>query len=129
MTCLFDTHLLLWAGFEPERLPKQAAKLLEQSLRAPLFSAASIWEIAIKALLGRADFTVDPAVFRKALLENGYEELAITGAHAAMTRNLPEHHKDPFDRLLLAQAMVEGLTLVTADRKLAAYEGPIRHCG
>ena len=92
----------------------------------PFFSAVSLWEVAIKRGLGRADFQVDPRVLRRGLLENDYVELAVTGAHAVAVDLLPPIHKDPFDRLLIAQAGVEGLTLVTADRTVARYPGPIR---
>jgi PIN domain nuclease of toxin-antitoxin system len=91
-----------------------------------LFSAASVWEIAIKASLGRDDFTVDSRVLRRGLLDNGYEELPISGAHAAAVADLPLLHRDPFDRLLVAQAQVEGITLLTADALVARYPGPVR---
>lgn len=91
-----------------------------------LFSAASLWEIAIKTSLGREDFRVEPRVFRRALLDNGYVELPITSEHAVSVDTLPPLHKDPFDRLLLAQALVEGITLLTADAQLALYRGPVR---
>ena len=91
-----------------------------------VFSAASLWEIAIKKTLGRADFSVEPRVFRQGLLDNGYIELPITSAHAVNIDGLPPLHKDPFDRLLLAQALWESVLLVTADARLAEYPGPIR---
>jgi PIN domain nuclease of toxin-antitoxin system len=90
-----------------------------------LFSAASIWEVSIKAGLGRADFNLDAAVFRRALLDSGYLELPITGAHAAAVGRLPDLHRDPFDRILIAQAIVEGVTLLTADQAVLSYPGPI----
>ena len=86
----------------------------------------SVWEIAIKFGRKRPGFDVDPQVFRSELLVNGYTEVAITGRHAAAVAGLPDLHRDPFDRLLVAQAGVEGLLLVTADSRLAAYPGPIR---
>jgi len=91
-----------------------------------LFSAASLWEIAIKRSLGRADFQVDARVLRRGLFDNGYEELPITSEHAVFIDSLPDLHKDPFDRILVAQATVEGITLLTADAVLAQYPGPIR---
>lgn len=91
-----------------------------------MFSAASVWEVAIKSALGRDDFSVDPRVLRRALLDNGYVELAISGAHAAAVLDLPPIHRDPFDRLLVAQAQVEGIALLTADATVARYPGPIR---
>lgn len=126
MKLLLDTHLLLWAAGVPERLPDEARALLEDEDATPFFSAASLWEVAIKNGLGRADFSVDPRVLRRGLLENGYVEMAVTGAHAVAVDLLPPIHKDPFDRLLIAQARVEGLTLLTADRIVARYPGPIR---
>ena len=91
-----------------------------------LFSAASLWEITIKSSLGREDFRVDAGALRRGLLENGYFELPVTGEHAIAIETLPPLHKDPFDRLLLAQAFVERLTLITADTQLARYEGPVQ---
>ena len=126
MKLLLDTHLLLWAAGAPRRLPAAARKLLDDPGNEPLFSAASLWEIAIKRSLGREDFRVDPRLLRRGLLENGYAELPITGEHASAVDDLPRLHKDPFDRMLIAQAMVESVTLLTADPQLARYPGPIR---
>jgi PIN domain nuclease of toxin-antitoxin system len=123
---LLDTHLLLWAASEPHRLPAAASALISDPANALAFSAASLWEVAIKAGLGRADFRADAALLRRGLLDNGYEELAVTGAHAAAVAGLPPLHRDPFDRMLVAQARIEGLLLVTADPVVAAYAGPIR---
>jgi PIN domain nuclease of toxin-antitoxin system len=123
---LIDTHLLLWSAFAPERLPAGGAALIEDPGNTPVFSAASIWEVAIKAGLGRADFTVDAGVLRRGLVDNGYEELAITGAHAAAVAALPPLHRDPFNRMLVAQALIEGLSLLTADAGLARYPGAVR---
>jgi PIN domain nuclease of toxin-antitoxin system len=126
MKILFDTHLLLWAAGHPGRLPETARKLLENPLTAPVFSAASLWEIAIKCGLGRDDFRVDARVLRRGLLDNGYEELAITSEHAVAIEGLPALHKDPFDRLLVAQSMVEGITLLTTDPFVAQYPAPVQ---
>jgi PIN domain nuclease of toxin-antitoxin system len=123
---LLDTHLLLWAAAEPERLPGEVAALIEDEENVLLFSAASLWEVAIKAGLGRADFAADAGVLRRGLADNGYEELAVAGAHAAAVATLPALHRDPFDRMLVAQALVEGVTLVTADARLAGYPGAVR---
>jgi len=123
---LLDTHLLLWAAHDPKRLTKAARALLENSESELVFSAASLWEITIKQSLGRPDFRVDARRLRRGLLDNGYAELPITSEHAINTDQLAHTHKDPFDRILLAQAMVEGITLVTNDRKLATYPGPVR---
>ena len=126
MLILLDTHLLLWAAYRPERLPTAARDAIADPATAPLFSAASIWEVAIKASLGRADFTADANVLRRGLVEAGYRELAVTGVHAAAVAALPAHHRDPFDRLLVAQARAEGVILLTADRMIAAYGAPVR---
>ncbi len=125
MKLLIDTHLLLWAAAMPERLSPRAVARLEAPENRLLFSAASLWEIAIKATLGRSDFTVDPRRLRQGLIDNGYEELPLTGAHALALADLPAIHKDPFDRILIAQAKVEGLALLTADAALARYGAPV----
>jgi PIN domain nuclease of toxin-antitoxin system len=90
------------------------------------FSAVNLWEISIKQGLGRKDFQVDPRVLRRGLLENGYNELSVSSEHAMATRGLPNFHRDPFDRILIAQAIVEDLTLLTADATVARYAGPVR---
>jgi PIN domain nuclease of toxin-antitoxin system len=126
MKLLLDTQLLLWAAGMPKSLPPAARRELEDRNNILLFSAASLWEVAIKRGLGRADFEVDPRVLHRGLLDNGYEEVAITGEHALFTDSLPALHKDPFDRILVAQASVEGVTLLTADSQVARYPGPIR---
>ena len=126
MKLLLDTHLLLWAAAEPERLPSDAIDLLSNPHHELLFSAASLWEITIKSGLGRSDFQVDPRLFRRALLDRDYVELPIDSSHAVAVANLPLLHKDPFDRLLVAQAITEGFTLLTADQQVAQYPGPIR---
>jgi PIN domain nuclease of toxin-antitoxin system len=126
MKLLLDTHVLLWAAGSPEQLPPDARVMLEDTDNALLFSAASLWEIAIKRGLGRADFQVDARVLRRGLLDNGYQELPITSEHAVFIDSLPPIHKDPFDRILVAQAMVEGVTLLTADALVAQYPGSIR---
>lgn len=126
MKLLLDTHLLLWAAGQPERLSAKARKLLADPGNELLFSAASLWEIAIKNTLGREDFRVDPRILRRSLLDNGYLELAVTGQHAVGIDALPPLHKDPFDRLLLSQALVEGVALLTQDEQLARYSGPVR---
>jgi PIN domain nuclease of toxin-antitoxin system len=124
--CLLDTQILLWAAGEPGRLSPAARKLLSDPRNELLFSAASLWEIAIKNTLGREDFRVDPRLLRRGLLDNGYIELPVTGQHAVSIDGLPRLHKDPFDRLLLAQALTEGITLVTCDAQLARYPAPVR---
>lgn len=127
MKLLLDTHLLLWAAGNLEQLPAEAHELMSAPENELLFSAASLWEIAIKRGFGRNDFKVDARLLRRGLLDNGYSELSIMSEHAVAIDALPSLHKDPFDRLLIAQATVEGITLLTADSQVAAYPGPIRH--
>lgn len=126
MKLLLDTQILLWAAGQPRRLSAAARKLLGDPRNELLFSAASLWEIAIKNTLGREDFRVEPRVLRRGLLDNGYVELPVTSQHAVNIDGLPPLHKDPFDRLLLAQAHTEGITLLTGDAQLARYPGPVR---
>ena len=126
MKLLLDTQLLLWAAGQPERLSTAARKILNTPGNELLFSAASLWEITIKNTLGREDFRVEPRLLRRGLLDNGYVELPITSEHAVNVDGLPPLHKDPFDRLLLAQALTEGITLLTGDAQLARYRGPVR---
>jgi PIN domain nuclease of toxin-antitoxin system len=118
---LLDTHLLVWAAYEPARLPRRADRLLQSRAERLVFSLASIWEVAIKASLQRPDFRVDPAELHRGLVEEGFVELPIAAAHIARLAALPWVHRDPFDRMLVAQAAVEGLTLLTADSRLKAY--------
>ena len=126
MKLLLDTHLLIWAAIGSDRLSAKARKSIEDPINELYFSAASLWEIAIKNGLGRADFQVDARVLRRALLDNGYQELPITGAHTVAIESLLPIHKDPFDRILVAQATAEGITLLTSDVLVAKYPGPIR---
>jgi PIN domain nuclease of toxin-antitoxin system len=107
-------------------LPAAARTMLEDPRNEPVFSAASLWEIAIKSGLGRDDFQVDMRLLRRGLLDNGYGELPITGAHAVAFEGLPPIHKDPFDRLLVAQSMVEGIILLTANPLVAQYPAPVQ---
>jgi len=122
---LLDTHVLLWAAGDPDRLPAGGRKLIEDTENELIFSAASLWEITIKNGLGRPDFTVNARVLRRGLLDNGYIELPIASEHAVAVDALPDIHKDPFDRILIAQATIEGISLVTADDVMAQYPGPI----
>ena len=126
MKLLLDTHLLLWAAGEPERLSKPARRLIDDPDNELLFSAASLWEVAIKRRLGREDFKVDARLLRRGLLDNGYSELSIISDHVVATESLPLLHRDPFDRILVAQATVEGVTLLTIDSLVSQYPGPIR---
>ena len=126
MKLLLDTHLLLWAAGEPQRLTEQARTLIDNPDNELLFSAASLWEVAIKRELGRKDFLVDVRLLRRGLLDNDYGELPILSDHVVATESLPPLHKDPFDRILVAQATVEGITLLTTDSLVSQYPGPIK---
>jgi PIN domain nuclease of toxin-antitoxin system len=123
---LLDTHLLLWAAENPGRLSATARDLIADPANEPLFSAASLWEIGIKFALGRQDFTYDPRSLRRDLLDHGYTEVPVTGEHANAVLTLPRLHRDPFDRLLIAQSIVEGIILLTADPTMARYPGLVR---
>ena len=126
MKLLLDTHVLLWAAGQPDRLPAAARRLLDDPRNEPIFSSASLWEIAIKSGLGRDDFLVNARLLRRGLLDNGYGELPITSEHAVAVDGLPPIHKDPFDRILVAQSMVEGITLLTSDPLVAQYPAPVQ---
>lgn len=121
MSLLVDTHLVLWAAYAPERLSPVAHARLTDEAQRPHASAASIWEVVIKAGLGRADFRVDPVALRAGLAGNGWKELPITAGHTLEVAELPRHHSDPFDRILIAQARREGWPLLTCDRALESY--------
>ncbi|MDE0114141.1 MAG: type II toxin-antitoxin system VapC family toxin [Albidovulum sp.] len=125
MTLLVDTHLVLWAAYTPERLSPTALARVTDEEQLPHVSAASIWEVVIKAGLGRADFKVDPAKLRAGLAVNGWTELPITTGHALEVAKLPPLHADPFDRILIAQARREGWPLITRDRALEGYGPPV----
>ena len=126
MALLLDTHLLLWAAGDPGRLSSEAQDLLSDPATELIFSTASIWEVVIKSALGRDDFRVDPRQLRDGLIQNDYSELEIRSEHALAVGSLPLIHKDPFDRILIAQAQVENVTLFTTDDKMARYSGPIQ---
>jgi PIN domain nuclease of toxin-antitoxin system len=126
MKFLLDTHLLLWAAGEPQRLPANLLSLLENAENELMFSAANLWEVAIKRGLARKDFQADARILRRGLLDNGYAELPIISDHVIAIESLPPIHKDPFDRVLIAQATVEGIMLLTTDPVVARYPGPIR---
>ena len=122
MNLLLDTHILLWAAGQPERLSQSTRTLLTTPENSLFFSAASIWEIVIKLGLGREDFKVDPYRLVKMLVAHGYTELSVTAEHALRVDSLPLLHKDPFDRLLLAQARTEGMLLLTGDALISQYK-------
>lgn len=125
MNLLIDTHLLLWSAFAPAKVPARAAELMLDPAHQLWFSAASIWEVAIKRGLDRPDFRVEPGVLRAGLLANDYSELSVDGRHCLALTSLPAIHADPFDRMLIAQAISEGMVLLTADTRIGQYSGPI----
>lgn len=127
MRVLLDTHVLLWALAQPHRLDEEARATIESGASEVLFSAASIWEIAIKAGLGRADFAVKPTEIAHTAVDIGFVELVIRSDAAALVAELPLYHRDPFDRILIAQAIVEPATLYTADDRLTRYSELVRH--
>ena len=129
MQLLLDTHLLLWAVGEPERLDAALIQMLEDPLNTPVFSVVSLWELVIKRGLDRPDFRVEPSLIRHALLEVGWRALTVEAHQVFAVGQLPALHRDPFDRLLLAQAQADGLLLITADQQLAQYPGPVRRMG
>jgi len=123
MKLLIDTHILLRAA--SGALPSEAARYIENMDNTLLFSSASIWEVVIKRALGREDFIIDPASLYSGLLGAGYQELPVTGRHTLLISNLPPLHKDPFDRILLAQSAYEGIPLLTSDVVLSQYPGSL----
>ena len=127
MKLLLDTHLLLWAAGEPDRLSVSARSMLQNEANRLFFSSASIWEIVIKRGLRRDDFRVDPFRLRRLLVVNGYTELSVNSDHALAVDQLPPLHRDPFDRILIAQARTEGMVLLTGDGLVARYEEGIRY--
>lgn len=127
MRVLTDTHILLWALLQPSRLNATSMDLLESPEHAVYFSAVNIWEIAIKRALDRPDFDVEPDEVHRAARETGFRELPVSAVHAAAVRYLPTHHRDPFDRLLIAQARTEPLLLMTDDPVIGLY--PVERIG
>ena len=126
MNLLLDTHLLLWAAGRPDRLSIRARRLITASDNQLLFSSASLWEIAVKNALKRPDFNVDTRRLWRLLLAHGYRELPVSSEHAIAVESLRDIHKDPFDRMLVAQARSDGLLLLTADKTVAAYGEGVR---
>ena len=125
MKLFLDTQMLIWAAAQPELLPEKARQLIENADNELFFSPASLWEVAIKSGLNKPDFNFDARILRRGLLDNGYQELAVSSLHAVGVSDLPPIHKDPFDRLLLAQAKVEGILLLTSDATLSSYPIPV----
>lgn len=126
MKVLLDTHLLIWAANSPKRIPAETRQFIDDERNEIYFSVASIWEVAIKRSLRRDNFDIDPRLLRRGLLDQMYVELNINSHHALQLLSLPQLHRDPFDRILIAQATVEGITLLTADPLVTQYPGPIR---
>jgi PIN domain nuclease of toxin-antitoxin system len=118
MKLLLDTHVLLWALASPERLSDSVRAAIANPSHAVLVSAASAWEVEIKASLGKLQV---PSDLDRQLVDRGFLELPVRVRHTRALRDLPALHRDPFDRLLVAQAIVEDLVLVTADEALVAY--------
>ncbi|MCP3711415.1 type II toxin-antitoxin system VapC family toxin [Paraburkholderia sp. CNPSo 3274] len=128
MKLLLDTHLLIWAAADHPSLPDDARAVIEDEDNTLYFSVASMWEIVIKSGLGRDDFQVDARVLRRNLLDAGYEELSIESQHAFEVATLPGLHRDPFDRLLIGQAIAEGIVLLTHDEQIRRYDfAPVRY--
>ncbi|MGA3332723.1 MAG: type II toxin-antitoxin system VapC family toxin [Terracidiphilus sp.] len=126
MRFLLDTQLVVWIPVSGPRLSRLARAVLNDPASELIFSTVSLWEIAIKRSIGKIDSRIDPRIIRRELLAMGYDELPVLGRHAAEVDALPFIHKDLFDRLLIAQAIVEGITLLTVDATVARYPGPIR---
>ncbi len=123
---LLDTQLLLWLAEDYDRLSEPARELINDVESELFFSAVSIWEVAIKFGLGRSDFRTRPQLLRRGLVDSGYAELPFKSDHAFALEGLPAIHKDPFDRALVAQAVSEGVLLLTTDALLAEYPGAVR---
>lgn len=126
MRLLFDTHLVLWAAFEQDRLSRTVRGYLEDPATVPLLSVIVTWEVAIKAGRPRSNLLGGPGGLRDSMLGSGWEELPVLGEHALVAAALPPIHGDPFDRMLVAQATVDGAVLLTSDRIVARYPGPVR---
>jgi len=123
---LLDTHLLIWALGNADRLPASIRDLIEDPENDVVFSSASIWEIAIKTRLGRTDFAVRPERVATEAIDVGFAELPVGWRAAAAVADLPLHHCDPFDRIIVAQAMTEPAHLYTVDRALTRYSDLVR---
>ncbi len=126
MKYLLDTHLLIWLALQPHRLSRDIMESLEAPENILYFSAVGPWEIAVKRALGRADFDIDPDDLAQTLIRNGWCEIPVTSKHGIAAGALPPHHRDPFDRMMIAQATIEGMTFLTADAFLARYGDSVR---
>ena len=123
MKLLLDSHVLLWAAQEPDQLSEARRAALDDRDNELYFSVVSLWELGIKVLTSRGAFHADLPLLRRRLIARGYKELQITGEHALRNMLLPLLHRDPFDRILIAQAQVEDLPLVTDDSIIRRYPG------
>ena len=126
MRYLVDTQVAVWQAREPTRLSSAAIAILDDDDAELSFSVVTLWEVVIKDALPRAPFAMDAPDFRAGLVESGYAEIQVEAEHVLEVAHLPPIHGDPFDRLLIAQARVEGMTLITADRRLLEYGHPVR---
>ena len=126
MRVLLDTHLLIWVISSSNQLSVRAKTIINDESVEVLFSSASVWEVSIKYAQGRADFPIEPLRFVERLRKSGYEELSIRSEHAIAVSELPSIHNDPFDRIIISQASVEAILLLTADRVVATYPGLIQ---
>lgn len=126
MRILPDSHILAWFAEDDPKLTEEMRSILEDGDNRLFFSSASIWELTIKRALNRSGFNIEPRVLYRALLDNGFEELTVSSRHTFALETLSPIHKDPFDRILIAQAMAEGMLLLTSDEAIAQYDGPIR---
>lgn len=127
MNFILDTHLLLWTSTNDEKLPRAAKAIIADSQNVLWASVISFWEVAIKSAKRLPDFPYEVGELRTGLIANGYKELSVESSHVLTLRQMPMLHTDPFDRLLVAQAISEGFTFLTADRKLAQYGENIRY--
>lgn len=125
MNLLLDTHVALWAITDSPKLPKKARELIESSKSSVWISAATVWEIAIKHSLGRGDMPVSSQDALRYFRDSGYSLLPVEPEHAAAVEDLPTHHADPFDRILVAQAIVEPMRLITHNAMVARYSNTI----
>ncbi len=125
MKILLDTNILIWVTASPEKVPENILHQIQDTKNTIFFSAASIWEIAIKHTFGKPDFFFNPLIIHQALVENNYTELPITSNHAIAIQHLQKIHKDPFDRMLIAQAIAENMLLMTADQTIVKYPAPV----
>lgn len=119
MNLILDTHIILWWLDNSDKLPVKYFEAITDSNNICFISSASIWEISIKSGLGKLEI---PGNFTDILLQEGFSELPVSWEHAAKVRQLPFHHKDPFDRLIIAQAIIEDFTLLTVDKIISEYE-------